>query len=108
MDKNNYDLIFKIVSNYGYTEIRYDSPDLVNELNQIDKNKEYVHLKQLHSEIEKIHKTITEKIRVNLNCPNYRNGESIYKYHSMDTQDKKDMIDDALSRGYPNYSLDRC
>jgi hypothetical protein len=108
LDKQKFDIIFKIISNYEYTEIRYDSPDLVNELNQIDKNKRYVYLEKLHTEIEELHEIITGKIRKKFNAPNYGNGLNIYKYNTLDQDDKKNLIDDCLSKGDPNFSLDRC
>ena len=108
LNKQKLNLIFKIISNYSYTEIRYDSPDLVNELNNIDGNRKYVYLDTLHSEIEELHKIVTKKIRTKFNIPNYLAGLSIDKYHSMASSDKKSLIDDCLSRGDPNFSLDRC
>lgn len=108
LDKQKFNLIFRIISNYGYTEIRYNSPDLVNELNQTDENKKFVHLEELHSELEELHKIITTKIRANFSVPNYQGGLDIYKYHRLDSDDKKKLIDDCLSRGDPNFSLDRC
>ena len=107
LDKQKFDLIFKIISNYGYTKIRYDVPDLVNELNRTDKNNKYVYLETLHSEIEELHKIITTIIRENFNVPDY-DGLNIYKYHTLDPDDKKALIDDCLSKGDPHFSLDRC
>jgi len=108
LNKTKFDIIFNTISNYGYTEIRYDSPDLVNELNGINKKGKYVYLDRLHKEIEELHKIITDKIRKKFNTPNYVNGLDIYKYHSMDSEDKKKLIDDCLSRGDPNLSFDNC
>lgn len=108
LDRNKFDLIYKIISSYGYTEIRYFNPDLVNEINHSDKTGAYIYLEKLHKEIEDLHKLITVKIRGRFNAPQYVDGLSIYLYHSLDPSEKKALIDDCISKGDPNLSVDNC
>ncbi|MCK5474638.1 MAG: hypothetical protein KAI53_04475 [Candidatus Aenigmarchaeota archaeon] len=108
LDKQKFGMIFKIISNYGYTEIRYSAPDLVNELNSKDKYNKYIYLETLHSELEELHELITKIIREKFNAPKYTDGLNIHPYHTLDPDDKKTLIDDCLSKGDPNFSLNRC
>ena len=108
LNKKKFDLVFRIVSNYGYNEIRYNAPDLINELNSIDHKRKFVYLDKLDYEIKELHKIITHKIRKRFNAPGYQCGLNIYKYHSLDPIEKKKMIDDALSKGDIHFSLDQC
>ncbi len=106
LDKKDFSLTFKIVKCYNYTKLRYSNPDLPNELN-LFLNKKYPHLDKLNLEIENIHRIITFKIRNKFNIPNYVDGLKIYKYHSLDDEEKKNLIDDAFSCGYNRSSISR-
>ena len=89
LDKKQLDLIFKIVSVYGYTEIRYNSPDIVNELNQ-NTNGTFTLLNKLNDEILMLHKIIVDKTRIRFK--NQFNEYGIIKYHTLESDEKKKII----------------
>ncbi len=106
LDKEKFNFLFKTISIYQYTEIRYDSPDLINELNGVDENGAFIILDKLNYEINNLHKFISEKIRKKFN--NQFNMPEIMKYGRLEPEEKKNLIDECLSKGDHNFRFDRC